>query len=125
AKIADTAKEPVQPLGWGNARVSAGRGMLLEFESGRLDVATGFSADASTSNKSYEAHFGKPTIVTCSKTAGPLSATVQVAYNGEPVPVTGAGLVPNVCLASLVVGAEPEIGNVSPAMDVAEILVFG
>jgi hypothetical protein len=124
AKVARSQRLHVQPLGWGNGAV-AGQGMFLEFQANRLDLATGYSADASTPDGAYAAHFDKPAIVMCAKSAGPMNGTTHVTLNGNAPAITGSDIVPNVLATPLFVGGVAQIGYVSPAMDVSEIIIYG
>lgn len=124
AKIARPEAGRAHPLGWGDGGAGAGAGMILELEAGRLDLATGFSADATTPDGVYADHFGKPTIIVCTKSPGPMGSTTRISFNGVPAPVSGSAIVPRVQETRLNIGGDPDIGYVSPAMDLSEVILF-
>jgi len=139
ANISRTRKESVesvQPLGWGHGgwgigKVEAGGGLFLELKADRLDLGAGNRQEVTTPDGSYAPHLGKPAIILCAKAAGPLNSTTQITLNGEPAAVTGSDTVPNVEATPLNVGGYAEKAlvftkrqYVSPAMDVAEIIIY-
>jgi hypothetical protein len=82
ANVARPTAARTHPLGWGNGAIR-GQGILLEFESARLDLATGHSADASTPDQSFAAHFGKPTTIMVARSAGPMNRTTTVSFKPQ------------------------------------------
>jgi hypothetical protein len=83
AKLSKPKAERTHPLGWGDGSKRGG-GMILEFEAGRLDLATGWSSDASTPDQSFTSHFGQPTLLTCVKSPGPMNSTSRISYKLWP-----------------------------------------
>ncbi|MBI3923559.1 MAG: right-handed parallel beta-helix repeat-containing protein [Armatimonadetes bacterium] len=124
AKVAKPNGEYAQPLGWGNGGARAGAALFLEFQASRLDFGTGFSADAMTPDGAYADCFGKPTLILCAKSAGPMKSTTRIAFNGTAAPVAGSTLIPSVLVTPFNVGGDAHTGYVSPAMDVAEIIIY-
>jgi parallel beta-helix repeat protein len=123
AKVSKPNAARVQPLGWGDGSIR-GAGMFLEFESGRLDLGTGWCADASTPDQSYADHFGKPTIIMAARSPGPMHRSTQISFDGIPIPVSGSGITPQVRRTPLNLGGDSSVGYVSPAMEIAEIVLF-
>ena len=123
ANVARPKTQYAHPLGWG-APSGPGRGLFLEFEAGRVDLGTGFAADATTAVESYATCFGKPAIVTCVKSPGPMKSSTRIAYNGVWQTVSGSSVVPRVKETPLHVGGGSPSGYVCPAMDLAEVLLF-
>lgn len=123
AKVARPKREHVELLSWGNAG-RPGSAVCLQVISDRLNLATGFRADAVTPDGAYATYFGKPAIVMCAKAAGPLGNTTRITLNGTAAAVTGSDIVPKVMATTLNVGAHGRLGYVSPTMDVAEIIVY-
>jgi parallel beta-helix repeat protein len=136
ARIARPTQKRVQPLGWGHGgwgigKVEGGGGVFLELEESRLDVALGNVDEVTTPDESYAPYFDKPAIILFSKAAGPLNSTTEVLINGAPAAVSGSDMVPNVEATPLNVGGYEERAlvflkrsYVSPAMDVAEIIIY-
>ena len=112
AKVLKPKAERVHPLGWGDGS-RRGEGMFLEFEAGRLDLGTGWNADASTPDQSYAEHFGKPAILTCVKSPGEMNRSTRMGFNGVWKPVRGSNLVPQVKETPLNLGGGTPVGYVA------------
>lgn len=124
AKVETSERTHVQATGWGNGGIRTGTGMFVEFQAGRVDLGTGFSADVTTPAEAYATHFGKPTVIMCAKSAGSLDRTAQITFDGVSCPTDAPTLIPRVHKTAFIVGANTETQSISPAMDVAEIIVF-
>ena len=123
AKVARPKTQWAHPLGWGDPSRRGG-GLFLEFEAGHVDLGTGCNADATTADQSYASYFEKPAIVTCVKSPGPMNRSTRTAYNGVWQAVSGSNIVPRVKETPFHVGGGTPVGYISPAMDLAEIVLF-
>ncbi len=119
--VGTVKKEGSCLLRWGDL-YKIGRGSAIQIQSGRLDWATGWGADAVTADGSFKDHFDKPTIICIRKRPGPINETTSLWIDGKEMPLseTSSSRRPNVQPGAISIG-----GSLFTAdMVVGEVIVY-
>jgi len=92
-------------MSWGDM-YKIGRGSAIEIQSGRLDWATGWGADAVTADGSFNDYFDRPAVICIRKRPGLIYETTSIWVNGKGMPLaeTSSSRTPNVQPGDILIG---------------------